>query len=102
MTQKKLPVIEKAARTGFCFGVRQAITILEKVARERGGVETLGAVAHNQQVLQKLAKIGVRVVDRIGEIQGDTVVPSSHGLSPEMEEKLRARHEVISTTCKNV
>ncbi len=103
MTRKKPPVIEKAARTGFCFGVRQAVTLLEKVARERGGVETLGAVVHNQQVLQKLEEIGVKVVNNIDEIQGDTVVTSSHGISTDLENKIRARHsEVISTTCPNV
>ena len=58
-----MPEIEKAGKIGFCFGVRQAINLLEKVARERGGVETLGAVVHNQQVLQKLSEIGVSVVD---------------------------------------
>jgi 4-hydroxy-3-methylbut-2-enyl diphosphate reductase len=103
MPKKKLPVIEKAARTGFCFGVRQAVKTLEKVARERGGVETLGAVVHNRQVLQNLAKIGVRVVENIEDIRGDTVVTSSHGISPDLEERLHALHsEVISTTCPNV
>ncbi len=103
MARKKAPIIEKAARTGFCFGVRQAINLLEKVARERGGVATLGAVVHNQQVLHKLAEIGVKVVNNIDEIQGDTIVTSSHGVSPDLEDKIRARHnEVISTTCPNV
>jgi 4-hydroxy-3-methylbut-2-enyl diphosphate reductase len=103
MTPKRPPVIEKAACTGFCFGVRQAITLLEKVARERGGVETLGAVVHNQQVLQKLAKIGVKVINNIEEIQGDTVVTSSHGISPDLVDQIHARHnEIISTTCPNV
>jgi len=100
---KKKRIIEKAARTGFCFGVRRAINTLEKVARERGGVETLGAVVHNQQVLQKLAKIGVKVVNDIDAIKGDTVVTSSHGVSPDLEDKIRAHHnEVISTTCGDV
>jgi 4-hydroxy-3-methylbut-2-en-1-yl diphosphate reductase len=100
---KKKRVIEKAARTGFCFGVRRAINTLEKVAQERGGVETLGAVVHNQQVLQKLAKIGVKVVNNIDDIKGDTVVTSSHGVSPDLEEKIRAHHnDVVSTTCGDV
>jgi 4-hydroxy-3-methylbut-2-enyl diphosphate reductase len=95
-----MPRIEKAARTGFCFGVRRAINALEKVARERGGVETLGAVVHNQQVLQKLADIGVRVVNNIDDIKGDTIVTSSHGVSPALKDELKKRHiEVISTTC---
>jgi len=95
--------IEKASKTGFCFGVRRAINLLEKVARERGGVETLGAVVHNQQVLQKLADIGVRVVSNIDDITGDTVVTSSHGVSPDLEESIRARNiDVVSTICRSV
>jgi len=92
--------IEKADKVGFCFGVRRAINILEKVARERGGVETLGSVVHNQQVLQRLAEIGVRVVKDVDNIQGDAVATSSHGISPQLEEEIRARHiDIISTTC---
>ena len=53
--------VEKAAGTGFCFGVRRAINILEKATREHDRVETLGAIAHNQQVLERLADIGVRM-----------------------------------------
>jgi len=92
--------IEKTDEIGFCFGVRRAIGILEKVTRERGGVETLGAVVHNQQVLQKLTEIGVRVAKGIDEIQGDTVAISAHGASPQVEKEIRARHiDIIDTTC---
>lgn len=103
MEKKQKPVIEKASKTGFCFGVRRAIDMLEKVARERGGVETLGAVVHNQQVLQKLGEIGVKVVNSIDEIEGDTIVTSSHGISPRMVEDIRKLgKEIVSTTCGNV
>jgi len=92
--------IEKADERGFCFGVKRAIDIVERTARERGGVETLGAVVHNQQVLQRLAQIGVKVVKDVDEIQGDTVVISAHGVSPQLEEEIRARHiKIINTTC---
>ncbi len=92
--------IEKADKIGFCFGVKRAIDILEKIARERGGVETLGAVVHNRQVLQKLAELGVSVARNVEDIRGDVVVTSSHGISPQLEEEIRARHiEIISTTC---
>ena len=100
MLEKNLPTVKKASKTGFCFGVRRAINLLEKVTRERGGVETLGAVVHNQQVLNSLSEIGVRVVNNIDDIKGDTVVTSSHGVSPDLEDKIRARHiNIISTTC---
>ncbi len=92
--------IEKAAGIGFCFGVKRAINILEKVARERGGVETLGAVVHNQPVLRRLAEIGVRVAKSVDDIRGNTVAISSHGVSPQLEEEIRARHiDIINTTC---
>ena len=92
--------VEKAGKIGFCFGVRRAIDILEKVARERGGVETLGALVHNQSVLQKLAGVGIRVAESIDEIQGNLVAISAHGISPELEEEIRARHiDIIDTTC---
>ncbi len=92
--------IEKAAGIGFCFGVKRAINILEKVARERGGVETLGAVVHNQPVLQRLAEIGVRVAKSVDDIRGDTVAISSHGISSQLEEEIRSRHiDIIDTTC---
>jgi len=92
--------VEKADKIGFCLGVKRAVDILEKVARERGSVETLGAVVHNRQVLQRLAKIGVRVAKNVDDIRGDTVATSSHGISPQLEEELRARNiEIISTTC---
>ena len=95
--------IEKADKTGFCFGVRRAIDILEKLARERGEVETLGAVVHNQQVLQRLADIGVRVVEDVDNIKGSVVVTSSHGISPQLERKIHARQiDVISTACPYV
>ncbi len=92
--------VEKANGIGFCFGVRQAIDMLEKVAGEHGSVETLGAIVHNQQVLQRLAGIGVRVANSVDDIQGNTVVIGAHGVSPQLEDEIRARHtQVIDTTC---
>lgn len=92
--------VKKAYGIGFCMGVRRAIDILEKVARRRGGVETLGAVVHNRQVLSRLADIGVEVVQDVDAIQGDTVVISSHGVGPRVIEAIRSRKiEVIDTTC---
>jgi 4-hydroxy-3-methylbut-2-enyl diphosphate reductase len=92
--------IEKTKEIGFCYGVKRAIELLERLARERGGVETLGEVVHNQQVLQRLAAVGVRVVPTIKDVKGNIVAISSHGTTPEIEEALRARQiEIVDTTC---
>jgi 4-hydroxy-3-methylbut-2-enyl diphosphate reductase len=92
--------IEKTKEIGFCFGVKRAVDILERVCAERGGVETLGEVVHNQQVLERLAGIGVRVARDIDDIKGKAVAISSHGVAPEIEEKIRARKiDIVDTTC---
>ena len=92
--------VEKADKTGFCFGVRRAIDIIEEAAREYGGVETLGQLVHNRQVLQRLSEKGVNEIDSVDSIKGNRAAISAHGISPEMEEEIRARHiEVIDTTC---
>jgi 4-hydroxy-3-methylbut-2-enyl diphosphate reductase len=92
--------IEKADKIGFCYGVRRAINVIEKVAREQGGVETLGPVVHNRPVLNRLAELGVKVVKNVAEIQGDTVAVSSHGVSPQVESEIQTRHiGIVNTTC---
>ena len=91
--------IEEAAGTGFCFGVKRAIDILEKVASERGTIETLGPVVHNKQVVQRLADIGVRVARDVDDIRGDTVATGAHGISPQVEDEIRARNiQIVNTT----
>ncbi|KTB48024.1 4-hydroxy-3-methylbut-2-enyl diphosphate reductase [Dehalogenimonas alkenigignens] len=92
--------IERAEGLGFCFGVKRALAILEDVARQKGGVETLGALVHNQQVMSRLNGLGVRVVKDIAEIAGDTVVISSHGVGPKVLAEIKSRGiGIVDTTC---
>ncbi len=92
--------IKRAEGIGFCLGVRRAIDIVERVAAERGKVETLGAIVHNQPVLRRLASRGVSVVKNIEDIKGEVVITSSHGVSPEVAEEIKNRDiEPIDTTC---
>ena len=95
--------VEKAAGIGFCFGVKRAIDTLEKITRERGQIETLGAVVHNRQVMKRLADIGVRVANSVDDIQGNTVAIGAHGVGPQLEEEIQARHiDMINFTCSFV
>ena len=92
--------IERAADLGFCFGVRRALGILEDAARQKGGVETLGALVHNQQVMSRLNGLGVKTVNDVSEITGRTVVVSSHGVGPKVLQEIKDRGiEVVDTTC---
>lgn len=98
--RQPMPKIEKAAGIGFCFGVKRTIDLLEKMARDRGELTTLGAPIHNERVLERLAKAGVKVADSLEDIEGGLVAIGAHGVSPQLEEQIRARStEVINTTC---
>lgn len=100
---KKAPQIEKAREMGFCFGVKRAIAMLEKAAREYGSVETLGAVVHNQMVVERLAKLGIKVAESLDHLQGKVVAISSHGVAPQVLEEIRARRlQLVDTTCPRV
>jgi 4-hydroxy-3-methylbut-2-enyl diphosphate reductase len=91
--------IERAERTGFCFGVRRAVDLIVEAA-ESGPVETMGAVVHNEPVVKKLAKLGVTIAEKMEDIKGRRVAIRSHGISPDEEAELRARNvEIIDTTC---
>jgi 4-hydroxy-3-methylbut-2-enyl diphosphate reductase len=95
--------IEKAETIGFCFGVRRAIDTLEQIVREKGGIETLGDLVHNRQVLKRLSGRGVSVVNSIEEIKGDTIIISAHGVGPQVIEELIDRNiKIIDTTCSFV
>jgi 4-hydroxy-3-methylbut-2-enyl diphosphate reductase len=99
-TQGAAMKIEKAAEMGFCFGVRRAIELVEKAAQERGPLQTLGALVHNRQVVDKLAERGVGIVTSLDEIRGDIVAIASHGVGPDVMKQIKARGlEVIDATC---
>jgi len=92
--------IEKAAELGFCTGVRRAIDLLERTARERGTVETLGPVVHNKQVIERLALSGIKVIESLDQVQGNIVAVSCHGVSPQVLKKIESRGlKMVDTTC---
>lgn len=95
--------IEKANETGFCFGVRQALKILDEAIHEHGDIETLGYMVHNQKVIDNFSKRGARVVKNIDQIKGNVVVIPSHGVPPLVREELNTRGlKIIDATCPTV
>ena len=51
-----------AEHAGFCYGVRAAVEKAFSTAAN-GPCWTLGSLIHNRQVLDRLEKAGVRVID---------------------------------------
>jgi 4-hydroxy-3-methylbut-2-enyl diphosphate reductase len=102
-TKKNNFEIKRAELMGFCSGVRRAIKIIENAAAENGSVVSLGAVVHNQDVVDKLKEKGVHLIKELDKIDGDYVAITSHGVGPDTIEELKKRgKQIVDTTCTNV
>lgn len=90
-----------AKRTGFCYGVREAIDKAKEASAAGKTTHTLGQVVHNEGVIRDLQSNGVRTVDTLDDVDtGAAVVIRAHGVRPEVMERAEARGlEVIDGTC---
>jgi 4-hydroxy-3-methylbut-2-enyl diphosphate reductase len=96
-----------AEKCGFCPGVQNAISMAEKILAEEKDVYSLGPIIHNKDMVERLAKAGLKTVDTVEEIQsvhrtpyGGTVLIRSHGASPEQIIKLKERGlNIVDATC---
>ena len=86
---------------GFCFGVNQAVALVEEAARSGASVCTLGPIIHNRHVVGRFAAMGVQVIGRPEEAApGQTVVIRAHGVPRQVEEALSAMDvTVVDATC---
>ena len=90
-----------ARRTGFCYGVREAIDKAKEAAAAGKRTTTLGQVVHNEGVIAQLQAQGIETVDTLDEVtSGAAVVIRAHGVRPEVLTRAGTRGlEVIDGTC---
>jgi 4-hydroxy-3-methylbut-2-enyl diphosphate reductase len=93
--------IRIARRTGFCYGVREAIDKAKEAAAAGKTTSTLGQVVHNEGVVRDLQAHGIRSVESLDDVDhGSAVVIRAHGVRPEVMERANERGlEVIDGTC---
>lgn len=87
---------------GFCAGVVRAIDIV-RIALEAFGppIYVRKEIVHNRFVVEELQQKGAIFVDSVAEVpEGERVIYSAHGVSPEVRERSKARKlRVIDATC---
>jgi (E)-4-hydroxy-3-methyl-but-2-enyl pyrophosphate reductase len=93
--------IRIAKRTGFCYGVREAIDMAKEASAAGKTTHTLGQVVHNEGVVRDLLALGIETVETLDDVdQGAAVVIRAHGVKPEVMARAQARGlEVIDGTC---
>jgi len=72
-----------AKNIGFCSGVKRAIQIAEKsLKQDKKPVQFLGSVVHNEEVLEKLKKLGGTFIKGFKDAKSGIVIIQAHGVPP--------------------
>ena len=90
-----------AKDAGYCFGVRDAVTLAKKSGADYDEVYMLGDIVHNEQVVSDLSKKGSKVVKNLDEIPKDKpVLFRAHGTDPETWKAAQKKKlNIIDATC---
>jgi (E)-4-hydroxy-3-methyl-but-2-enyl pyrophosphate reductase len=97
----KLEIIV-SPHTGYCFGVKRAMRLIEQGLECFGGtIYTLGDVIHNPPEVERLKTRGVIPVASLDEVgEGGTLVLRAHGVHPDIVREARLRRvNILDATC---
>lgn len=101
--QRNRVVIDE--NSGFCAGVINAIRTAEDWLAREGSLYCLGDIVHNNEEMQRLAQLGLKVIthEQMRELRQVRVLIRAHGEPPETYELAEKNHiEIIDATCKVV
>jgi 4-hydroxy-3-methylbut-2-enyl diphosphate reductase len=85
LLKKKSMVVETDKRSGFCFGVQNAVEIAEKALLNGEKVFSLGPIVHNDMEVERLNALGLESIDhkRFASLRDCKVLIRAHGEPPE-------------------
>ncbi|MCL1971415.1 MAG: 4-hydroxy-3-methylbut-2-enyl diphosphate reductase [Endomicrobia bacterium] len=95
------PCIRIADKSGFCFGVKRAISLAEKTADLHKKVYTLGPIIHNPQEVERLDKQGIKTLKDAKIVKSGIIILRTHGIPLPLHEELKKKKsvEIIDATC---
>jgi (E)-4-hydroxy-3-methyl-but-2-enyl pyrophosphate reductase len=94
--------VEIAADSGFCFGVRRALSLIARARRASGRpFYSLGPLIHNPQTVERLReRYNVTPITGLHEARGGLVIVRTHGVSPAVYSEAEAQGiELLDATC---
>lgn len=90
----------RADKMGFCFGVEDAVNLAREATAGGERVYSLGPLIHNKQVINQLAKNGLKTVHSLEDVGDGTVLIRAHGVDPSTMAAAQQRStNVIDATC---
>ncbi|MGB7749234.1 MAG: 4-hydroxy-3-methylbut-2-enyl diphosphate reductase [Verrucomicrobiia bacterium] len=91
--------IIRAEHLGMCFGVKDAIALALKTAKQEP-LTILGDLVHNETVLAELRVQGIRVVQQPADVGTRTAMVTAHGASERAMSETRGRGlNLLEATC---
>ncbi len=94
--------IEIDQKSGFCFGVHNAVEIAEEALLDGETVYALGSIMHNDMEMQRLSSLGLITIDheRFRALKNCKVLIRAHGEPPETYKlALENNITIIEATC---
>jgi len=89
-------------KSGFCFGVRNAIAIAEEALRRGEKVFSLGPIVHNDKEVERLIALGLVTIDhkKFRQLRDVSVLIRAHGEPPETYRIAKENNiTIIEATC---
>ena len=85
--------------SGFCFGVKSAISGAEKELEKNKKLYCLGEIIHNEEVVKSLEKKGLITVNSLKDVSNKALI-RAHGVSKDTYEYAKNNNiELIDFTC---
>lgn len=107
--------ITLSAYAGFCEGVQRAYDIVEKITKDpniKRPIFVLGSLVHNDDVVERIEKMGVKKVHVEGPLEDffekiknevGTLVITAHGIGPQIFDLAKKyKVDLVDTTCPRV
>jgi len=92
--------IIRARSAGFCPGVQRALHMTEHVLAEGLPLASLGPLIHNAQVVEKLSRSGLRLIDSLDQAEGSALLIRTHGVASSVVAEARACGlTIVDATC---
>jgi 4-hydroxy-3-methylbut-2-en-1-yl diphosphate reductase len=95
-------IVEIDKKSGFCFGVQNAVEIAEKALMKGERVFSLGPIVHNDREVERLSAMGLVSIDyrEFRDLRNCKVLIRAHGEPPETYiEAEKNNITIIEATC---